>query len=127
MKGVNLFAEMVDFDDEQNVAGTRLFRPVLKVVKRKGDKADQKFNLEIGMLISKRLSEFDSLNDPEVNSFRRDTVPICQVPPICPVYGMPDADFVARMPLKVARAVASASLRSTSSRHASTTRPCQST
>ena len=49
-----------------------------QVVKRKGDKADQKFNLEIGLLINKRLSDFDALGDAEINNFRRDTVPVCQ-------------------------------------------------
>jgi phosphatidylinositol-4,5-bisphosphate 3-kinase len=47
-------------------------------VKRKGDKADQKFNLEIGALISKRLSDFDSMNDPEINTFRREIIGLCQ-------------------------------------------------
>jgi len=46
---------------------------------RKGSKEEQIFNMRIGMLISKRLSEFDSMRDDEVNSFRRDILAVCKV------------------------------------------------
>jgi hypothetical protein len=47
-------------------------------VPRKGDKAEQKVNIEIGMVIAKPLSDFDQMNDSEVNSFRKSISAISQ-------------------------------------------------
>jgi hypothetical protein len=46
---------------------------------RKGSREEQKLNVAIGSLISKHLSDFDNMRDPEVNAYRRDVLAECVV------------------------------------------------
>eukprot|EP00051_Salpingoeca_urceolata_P008583 m.107159 g.107159 ORF g.107159 m.107159 type:complete len:1015 (-) comp15835_c0_seq1:121-3165(-) len=75
---VNLDAEVQELTDDQLITSTDMFQPVLKMFVRKGSRAEQKQNIEIGSLIGKHLNDFESMRDPEVNAFRRDILRVCQ-------------------------------------------------
>nr|XP_018902794.1 PREDICTED: LOW QUALITY PROTEIN: phosphatidylinositol 4,5-bisphosphate 3-kinase catalytic subunit delta isoform [Bemisia tabaci] len=68
---INSLAETEELIDEnKRLCDIRPFSSVLKIVERKGDKAEIVLNQQISLLIGKSLHEFDSLKNPEVNSFR---------------------------------------------------------
>lgn len=54
------------------------FKEVFKLVEKKGDKEEKLLNARISNLINKRLGDFDSLRDPEVNDFRASMVEKCR-------------------------------------------------
>lgn len=54
------------------------FKEVFKLVEKKGDKEEKLLNARISNLINKRLGDFDSLRDPEVNDFRASMVDKCR-------------------------------------------------
>lgn len=54
------------------------FKEVFKLVEKKGDKEEKLLNAHISNLINKRLGDFDSLRDPEVNDFRASMVDKCR-------------------------------------------------
>lgn len=54
------------------------FKEVFKLVEKKGDKEEKLLNARISNLINKRLGDFDSLRDQEVNDFRAVMVDKCR-------------------------------------------------
>lgn len=79
LQAVSIDGEVQELDDDQIVCTARIFKPILKVIPRKGTREEQKFNLDIGNLIGKRLNEFDSMRDLEVAAFRKNILGICRV------------------------------------------------
>lgn len=77
-RGVTENCESVEFDDKDPVKTAHLYQGVLKVFERRGDKSAQKFDMEIGALISKHLSEFENTRDPEISLFRRDILEVAK-------------------------------------------------
>ncbi|XP_014289821.1 phosphatidylinositol 4,5-bisphosphate 3-kinase catalytic subunit delta isoform [Halyomorpha halys] len=68
---INSMAETEELVDEgKRLCDIKPFVGVLKVVERRGDKAEKQLNVQISHLIGRRLHEFDSLKNPEVNYFR---------------------------------------------------------
>ena len=57
-------------NEARRLCDIKPFASLLKVVERKGDKAEQILNAQIGHLIGKGLHDFDSLKSREVNEFR---------------------------------------------------------
>lgn len=57
-------------DENRRLCDVKPFAAVLKIVERKGDKAENSLNVQISHLIGKGLHEFDSLKNSEVNYFR---------------------------------------------------------
>ena len=58
-------------DENRQLIDVRPFRPLLKLIERKGDREEKLLNSEISCLIGKNLDEFDQMESPEVNDFRR--------------------------------------------------------
>lgn len=58
-------------DESRQLIDVRPFRPLLKLIHRKGDKEEKLFNSHIGNLIGKSLHEFDQMLNTEVDDFRR--------------------------------------------------------
>ncbi|XP_076360184.1 phosphatidylinositol 4,5-bisphosphate 3-kinase catalytic subunit beta isoform-like isoform X4 [Tachypleus tridentatus] len=57
-------------EENKRICDVRPFQAVLRLVEKKGDKAETQLNAQIGLLIGKGLHEFDALKNPEVNDFR---------------------------------------------------------
>lgn len=76
---INQNAEQEELVDEnRRLCDVRPFQSVLKVVERKGDKAEKLLNAQIGVLIGKGVHEFDALRNPEVNDFRWKMRALCE-------------------------------------------------
>lgn len=58
-------------DEARQLIDVRPFRPLLKLIHRKGDKEEKLLNSTIGNLIGKSLHEFDQMQNTEVDDFRR--------------------------------------------------------
>ena len=58
-------------DESRPLIDVRPFRPLLKLIHRKGDNEEKLFNSHIGNLIGKSLHEFDQMQNTEVDDFRR--------------------------------------------------------
>ena len=58
-------------DESRQLIEVRPFRPLLKLIQRKGDSEEKLFNSHIGNLIGKSLHEFDHMQNTEVDDFRR--------------------------------------------------------
>ncbi|XP_078374563.1 phosphatidylinositol 4,5-bisphosphate 3-kinase catalytic subunit beta isoform-like isoform X2 [Oculina patagonica] len=58
-------------DESRQLIDVRPFRPLLKLIHRKGDNEEKLFNSHIGNLIGKSLYEFDLMQNTEVDDFRR--------------------------------------------------------
>ena len=58
-------------DESRQLIDVRPFRPLLKLIRRKGDNEEKLFNSHIGYLIGKSLHEFDQMQNTEVDDFRR--------------------------------------------------------
>lgn len=68
---INSMAENEELDDEnRRICDIRPFCSVLRIIERKGNKAEKSLNNQISHLIGKGLHEFDSLKNSEVNDFR---------------------------------------------------------
>ncbi|GAB6031821.1 hypothetical protein CHUAL_010223 [Chamberlinius hualienensis] len=65
-------------DETRKLCDIKPFLSVLKVVERKGDKAENLLNAKIGLVIGKGLHEFDALKNPEVNEFRWKMRALCE-------------------------------------------------
>jgi len=65
-------------DETKQLADIPLYKEVFKLVERKGDKEEKVLNARISNLINKRLGDFDSLRDSEVNDFRAEMVDKCR-------------------------------------------------
>ncbi|XP_054857930.1 phosphatidylinositol 4,5-bisphosphate 3-kinase catalytic subunit delta isoform [Eublepharis macularius] len=76
---INQTAEQQELEDEQRrLCDIQPFLPVLRLVAREGDRVKKLINSQISLLIGKGLHEFDSLRDPEVNSFRAKMQQFCE-------------------------------------------------
>ncbi|XP_060115268.1 phosphatidylinositol 4,5-bisphosphate 3-kinase catalytic subunit delta isoform isoform X1 [Heteronotia binoei] len=76
---INQTAEQQELEDEQRrLCDVQPFLPVLRLVAREGDRVKKLVNSQISLLIGKGLHEFDSLCDPEVNSFRAQMQQFCE-------------------------------------------------
>ena len=58
-------------DESRQLIDVRPFRPLLKLIHKKGDNEEKLFNSQIGNLIGKSLHEFDQMQNTEVDDFRR--------------------------------------------------------
>ena len=58
-------------DESRQLIDVRPFRPLLKLIQKKGDNEEKLFNSHIGNLIGKSLHEFDQMQNTEVDDFRR--------------------------------------------------------
>lgn len=68
---INSMAENEELEDEnKRLCDVRPFCCVLRLIERKGNKAEKSLNIQISHLIGKGLHEFDSLKNSEVNDFR---------------------------------------------------------
>lgn len=65
-------------DETKQLGDIPLYKEVFKLVERKGDKEEKVLNARISNLINKRLGDFDSLRDSEVNDFRAEMVDKCR-------------------------------------------------
>eukprot|EP01147_Barroeca_monosierra_P009776 gene9776-1976_t len=74
---VSYSGELTEVEDEQPVSQVMAYNNFLKLVARKGSKEEQKFNVRVGNIISKHLSDFESIRDPEIAAFRRNVLNIC--------------------------------------------------
>ena len=57
-------------DENRQLFDVRPFRPLLKLIERKGDREEKMLRSNIGVLIGKSLHEFDQMENPEVDDFR---------------------------------------------------------
>ena len=58
-------------DESRQLIDVRPFRPLLKLIRRRGDNEEKLFNSHLGNLIGKSLHEFDQMQNTEVDDFRR--------------------------------------------------------
>ena len=58
-------------DESRQLIDVRPFRPLLKLIHKKGHNEGKLFNSHVGNLIGKSLHEFDQMQDTEVDDFRR--------------------------------------------------------
>ena len=58
-------------DESRQLIDVRPFRPLLKLIHKKGDNEEKLFNSHIGNLIGKSLHEFHQMQNAEVDDFRR--------------------------------------------------------
>ena len=58
-------------DESRQLIDVRPFRPLLKLIHKKGDNEEKLFNSHVGNLIGKSLHEFDQMQNNEVDDFRR--------------------------------------------------------
>ena len=58
-------------DESRQLIDVRPFRPLLKLIHKKGDNEEKLFNSHIGNLIGKSLHEFHQMHNTEVDDFRR--------------------------------------------------------
>ena len=58
-------------DETRQLIDVRPFRPLLKLIQRRGDSEEKLLNSTIGNLIGKSLHEFDQMQNTEVDDFRR--------------------------------------------------------
>ena len=65
-------------DETKPLCEIPYFKEVFKLVEKKGDKEEKLLNARISNLINKRLGDFDSLRDQEVNDFRAVMVDKCR-------------------------------------------------
>lgn len=76
---VNRQAEQEEcLDESQRLCDIRMYKPIFKVVEKKGDREEKILSNKIGWLIGKCLRDFDMVDDPEVNDFRMSMIGKCQ-------------------------------------------------
>ncbi|ELU18517.1 hypothetical protein CAPTEDRAFT_18019 [Capitella teleta] len=69
---IDEMASKVELEDEsQRLSEVRPFHPMVKVIEKKGNRAEKVINAQISILLGKGLREFDSLKSSEVSDFRR--------------------------------------------------------
>ncbi|XP_077998659.1 phosphatidylinositol 4,5-bisphosphate 3-kinase catalytic subunit beta isoform-like [Glandiceps talaboti] len=69
---INQTAELEELvDEKRRLCDVKPFRPVLKLVNKEGNRQEQILNSQISVLIGKGLHEFDAMNEPEVDDFRK--------------------------------------------------------
>ena len=77
---VNLKAEQEECLDEQlRLCDLQMYKPLFKVVERKGNEAEKKLSTQISWLIGRQVKEFENSRDPEVTDFRILMVEECRL------------------------------------------------
>lgn len=68
---VNRKAEQEEcLDESQRLCDLQLYKPLFKVVERRGNEAEKKLSNEISWLIGRQVKEFEISRDPEITDFR---------------------------------------------------------
>ena len=76
---VNKKAEQEEcLDESGRLCDIKMYKPLFKVVEKKGDQEEKMLSTKIGWLIGKCLREFETLRDPEVNDFRISMIEQCR-------------------------------------------------
>lgn len=76
---VNQKAEQEEcLDESQRLCDIRMYKPLFKVVEKKGDREEKIFSTKLGFLIGKNLRDFELNRNPEVNDFRISMIDKCQ-------------------------------------------------
>lgn len=76
---VNRKAEQEECLDEQlRLCDLQMYKPLFKVVERKGNEAEKKLSTQISWLIGHQVKEFENSRDPEVTDFRIAMVNECR-------------------------------------------------
>lgn len=69
---VNLQGKVEELVDEnRQLVDARPFRPMLKLIERKGDREEKLLTSKIGVLIGKNLEEYKQMQNAEIDEFRR--------------------------------------------------------
>lgn len=76
---VNRKAEQEEcLDESRRFCDINMYKPIFKVVEKKGDREEKIMSTKIGWLIGKCLKDFETSRDPEVNDFRISMVDRCR-------------------------------------------------
>ena len=76
---VNRKAEQEEcFDETLRLCDLNLYKPLFKVMERKGNEEEKKMSTQISWLIGRQVKEFESSRDPEVTDFRIAMVNECR-------------------------------------------------
>ena len=77
---VNLKAEQEEcLNEADRICDLQMYRPLFKVMEKKGDHEEKMLGTKITWLIGKCLKDFDNSRDPEVTDFRVSMVDKCRV------------------------------------------------
>ena len=66
------------FDEQLRLCDLQMYRPLFKVVERKGNESEKKLSTQISWLIGRQVKEFENSRDPEVTDFRIAMVERCR-------------------------------------------------
>ncbi len=76
---VNKKAEQEEcLDETQHLSDIKMYKPLFKVVEKKGNQEEKILSSRIGWLIGKQLKDFEMLREPEVNDFWVTMIDLCQ-------------------------------------------------
>lgn len=76
---VNRKAEQEEcLDETQRLSDLQIYKPLFKVLEKKGDQEEKLLSTKVGWLIGKCLRDFDAIKDPEVNDFRLEMMESCK-------------------------------------------------
>ena len=77
---VNKRAQLEEcLDETQRLSDLQMYKPLFKVVEKKGNEAEKKLSNEISWLIGRQLKDFENSRDPEVHDFRVAMIEKCQM------------------------------------------------
>jgi phosphatidylinositol-4,5-bisphosphate 3-kinase len=76
---VNRKAEQEEcFDEQLRLCDLQMYKPLFKIVERKGNEAEKKLSTQISWLIGRQIKEFENSRDAEVTDFRIAMVSECR-------------------------------------------------
>lgn len=76
---VNRKAQLEEcLDESQRLSDLQMYKPLFKVVEKKGNEAEKKLSNEISWLIGRQLKDFENTRDHEVHDFRIAMVGKCR-------------------------------------------------
>lgn len=76
---VNRKAEQEEcFDEQLRLCDLNMYKPLFKVMERRGNEDEKKLSTQIGWLIGRQVKEFENSRDPEVTDFRIAMVSECR-------------------------------------------------
>lgn len=76
---VNRKAEQQEcFDEQLRLCDLNMYKPLFKVMERRGNEEEKKLSTQIGWLIGRPVKEFENSRDPEVTDFRIAMVSECR-------------------------------------------------
>ena len=77
---VNRKAQLEEcLDETQRLSDLQMYKPLFKVVEKKGNEAEKRLSNDISWLIGRQLKEFENSRDPEVHDFRISMVEKCRL------------------------------------------------